>query len=400
MQVLTLTEYVPLELPRDALTVAQAELIYARAAGKLGVEAPGPATGHRWRLTPGGWVGYLPIDDDLAISLQPRVKLGNIFRMLEYAYHLDVFGPDDAIHGCTALSDVYERLAGILARQVLSRSRRGLYRDYVPDDDRLLHVRGRIDLPRTAARPWDPQLHCHFQDHTADLEDNAILTQALSTIARSGLCSERTAPTVRQAYRTVAGPAPARSLVGADCLGRHYNRLNQDYRPMHALSRFFLDHSGPTHKTGDNEMVPFLVDMPLLFETFVARWLERHLPWRYTVTPQYALPLAGNAGLGIRVDLLLRDADGRVVCVMDTKYKLDDKPRLDDCQQVVAYAVACGCKEAVLLYPRKLDTAWEIWFGDVRVRALWFGLEGDLVEAGGGMVEELICGAVERSSLR
>lgn len=390
MQVLTLTEYVPLELPGDALTIAQAERIFERAAGKVDVAAPGPATGYKWRLTPGGWVGYLPVDNDLAISLQPRVELGNIFRMLEYAYNLEVFGPADTIHGCQALADVYERLAGILARQVLARARRGLHRDYVPEDDRLLHVRGRIDLPRAAARPWDPHLHCHFQEHTADLEDNAILTQALSAIARSGLCSERTAPTVRQAYRTVAGAAPARSLRAADCLGRHYNRLNQDYRPMHALSRFFLDHSGPTHKAGDHDMVPFLVDMPLLFETFVARWLERHLPWCYTVTPQYQLALAGNAGLGIRVDLLLRDADGRVVCVLDKKYKLDDKPRLEDCQQVVAYAVACGCTEAVLLYPRKLESVWEVWFGGVRVRALWFGLEGDLADAGGGMVGELI----------
>jgi 5-methylcytosine-specific restriction enzyme subunit McrC len=54
------------------------------------------------------------------------------------------------------------------------------------------------------------------------------------------------------------------------CVGRTYNRLNADYEPMHALCRFFLENSGPTHERGDRSMFPFLVDMSRLYELFVA----------------------------------------------------------------------------------------------------------------------------------
>lgn len=390
MRVLTLREYEPLELAKHELTDEQADSLHACAAGRLAIEAPGPATGHKWRLTPGGWVGYWPIAEDLALSLQPRVEIGNIFRMLEYAYDLKSFEMFKGVHGCSSLQEMYERLATVLARRVLDRSRRGLHRDYVPQEERLAHLRGRIDLPRAMSRPWDAHLSCRFQEHTADIDDNAILTQTLEVVARSGLCSGEAAASVRRAYRAVAGAAPARGATAAACLGRLYHRLNEDYEPMHGLCRFFLEHSGPTHRSGENAMIPFLVQMPGLFELFVARWLQAHLPAEVDLAAQHRIAFGHDDELEIRIDLLLRDRDGRALMVLDTKYKITDKPSMADCESVVAYAVGAGCREAVLIYPKAMDKPLDVQFGDVRVRTMSCDLSQDIEAAGQDLLTNIL----------
>lgn len=390
MRVLTLREYEPLELATNELTYEQAESLHARAAGRLSIEAPGPATGHKWRLTPGGWVGHWPIAEDLALSLQPRVEIGNIFRMLEYAYDLKSFEMFKGVHGCSSLQEMYERLAVVLARRVLDRSRRGLHRDYVPQEERLAHLRGRIDLPQAMRRPWDAHLQCCFQEHTADIDDNAILTQTLEVVARSGLCSGEAAASVRRAYRAVAGAAPARGATAAACLGRLYHRLNEDYEPMHGLCRFFLEHSGPTHRSGDNAMIPFMVHMPGLFEKFVAMWLRAHLPAEFDLLAQHDLSFGKNGELKIRIDMLLRDREGRALSVLDTKYKLADQPSMADCEQIVAYAVGSGCRDAVLVYPRTLGTPLDVKIGDVRVRTMEYDLSQELEIEGKRLLRDLL----------
>jgi 5-methylcytosine-specific restriction enzyme subunit McrC len=55
------------------------------------VEFPSPKTDHRWELTAQGWVGYIPLSPELGLSLQPKVSLEGLFRMLEYAYRLESF---------------------------------------------------------------------------------------------------------------------------------------------------------------------------------------------------------------------------------------------------------------------------------------------------------------------
>lgn len=389
VRVLTMTEYEPLVLDKHELDELHADLLYQQANGKISIEAPGPATGHKWKLTSNGYVGYWPIADDLALSLQPRVPLGNIFRMLEYAYDLSSFQMFDGISQCSSLREFYERLANVLAKRVLDRGRRGFHRTYVAWEERLGHVRGRVDILRSLRRPWEPTVPCHFEEHTADIDDNAILAQTLLVIARSGMCSGQTARTVRRAYRAIAGLAPARGATAADCLGRLYDRLNQDYQPMHALCRFFLEHSGPTQDAGDRDMIPFLVHMPALFERFVAVWLGRNLPPGLELRPQYSMSFGDSGELKIQIDLLLRDAEGRAVCVLDTKYKISGTPKLSDCEQVVAYAVANRCTEAVLVYPFTHLAPIDVPWGSVRLQTTSFVLDGDLQANGESMIAAL-----------
>lgn len=379
--VLELVEYRPRELTRDRISAADGRLLWERFGSKVEVTFPNPASNDCWLLQSLGWVGYIPVSPELGFSLQPKTPLSNIFRMLEYAYRLKSFEILAGLYEAASLQDFYERLANIFALRILDRARQGLYRTYVADADTLPYLCGNLELAERLRRPWGIQLPCNFQEHTGDVEENRILLWALNCVLHSGLCSERVLPTVRRAFRTLRSSANLEPFTSADCADRHYNRLNTDYRPLHALARFLIEHAGPTSDLGDRSMLPYLVSMALLFEQFVAQWFQEHLPRHLEVRAQEICPVGGD--LAFHIDMVLYErATDQPIAVLDTKYKVPQTPSLADISQVISYAVAKGCTDAILIYPTQLAQPLDTRVGGVRVRTLAFELGGDL-EAGG-----------------
>jgi 5-methylcytosine-specific restriction enzyme subunit McrC len=91
------------------------------------------------------------------------------------------------------------------------------------------------------------------------------------------------------------------------------------------------------------------------------------------------------------IDLVLYDAaKTEPLCVLDTKYKAASMPTSDDLAQVVAYAQAKGCNEAILVYPGPLTAPIDAKVGDIRVRSLAFSVSGDLDEQGYMFVQKMI----------
>ncbi len=392
-EVVELVEYEARLFPRGRIDELE-PLLVEHYREQVDVEAPGYRTGGRWRLTAKGWAGYIPLTSEFGLRLTPKVAIGNLFRMLEYAYRLrePSFRFLDDLIGCQTLEDYYERLANVLAKRVLDRGRKGFYRDYVGQAEQLPYVRGRLDVARSAVQPWDVRPHCHYHEHTADIEENQLLAWTLWDITHRGVCSERVLPTVRQAYRSLQGLASLQPFLPAACTGRRYNRLNEDYHPLHALCRFFLEQTGPSHRQGDRQVLPFLVNMESLFELFVAEWLKAHLPARWTVRAQERYLIGDGNGPRFDIDLVLYDTElGVVRCVLDTKYKAPDAPATADISQVVAYAEAKGCAEAVLIYPTPLHSPLDARVGQrIRVRSLTFSLAGDLEQAGNQFLTALL----------
>jgi 5-methylcytosine-specific restriction enzyme subunit McrC len=377
-----LKEYEPTRFSTARLPVDVAQSVWRNHASKISVEFPSIKTEGQTQLTSEGWVGYLPLSPTFAIRLSPKVQIANVFRMLEYAYELAGFDTH-ALMNCGSLEEFFDSLAAILARQVLHRSRVGLYRSYVEHAEELNCVRGRLDLLKTVRSPSKVALHCQYGEQTADIEDNQMLAWTLWCVARSSCCTERSSPLLRQAYRALAGQVsllPTRHDVLAS---RGYNRLNDDYRPMHALCAFFLRHLGPVHAAGENQMLPFLVNMASLYELFVARWLETHPPTGVTIKRQVRWTVGASEELYFKIDLVLFDVQtGRPICVLDTKYKAHEKVLPADVAQVTTYALGQDCHNAVLVYPIAIATPLDERIGKIRVRSFTFALDGDLERNG------------------
>jgi 5-methylcytosine-specific restriction enzyme subunit McrC len=219
----------------------------------------------------------------------------------------------------------------------------------------------------------------------------SILAWTLKRILQNGICTERSLPQVRRAYQSLQGLATPIPCNPQDCAGRLYNRLNQDYQPMHALCRFFLEQSGPSHRIGDRTMIPFLVDMAQLYELFVAEWLKDHPRPDFVVKPHESVVIGQEGRIKFDIDLVVYDRETqKALFVLDTKYKAPDHPGNDDISQVVTYATAKECDEAVLIYPKPLNLDERV--GKIRVRSLTFSLDGDLDQAGDRFLEDLFSG--------
>ena len=392
LRVIELPEYQTKSFAKEDLAEELVMALHEGYASQVGVEAPSFLNGNTWRLTSLGWVGYIPLAGDVHFSLAPKVPIQNLFGMLEYAYRLKGFRILEGLIDAESIAELYDRLALVLAKRVLDRVRRGLYRSYLGQDDSLPYVRGRLDLSAHLKDPARVTLPCRFEEHTADLEDNQILLWTLTRVLECGVCTERSLPFVRQARRALQGYAGVNPCSANCCVDRLYNRLNGDYEPMHALCRFFLEHTGPTHRAGDRRMLPILVDMERLFELFVVEWLKRHVPEQYLVRGQENVQFSLGQTVSISIDITVEDVStGQTVLVLDTKYKAPDQPAPADIEQVVAYAAAKGCRRAVLVYPAKLAGAvGGMWGQDIGVEALTFQLDGDIENRGQDFLAQIL----------
>ncbi len=382
MQVLRLAEHEPLYLAKDAFEYKRARYLWEHYSEQVDISEPSLKTADRWKLTSGGWVGYIPLTDGIGLALESKVPLQNIFRMLEYAYRLSSFRILDELMQAGSLQDFFERLANVLAERILDRVRKGVFRTYRLRRERLPYLRGRVDIGQALSTPWQLRFPCRYKDYTGDVEDNQILMWTLDRLARSGIRRDDVRASIRKAHHALQGAVTVTPFSPRDCTGRTYNRLNQDYDVLHALCRFFLENTGPTHEGGDHGMIPFLVNMDRLFELFVAEWMKVHLPNQWSLEAQDRVTVGSSAELRFDIDLVVRAAGtADVACVLDTKYK-SGKPTQADVAQVVAYAELRHTTDAVLIYPVRLDSALTADVGSIRVRSVSFSLDADLGEAG------------------
>src|SRR5262249_44483284 len=150
----------------------------------------------------------------------------------------------------------------------------------IDECEELPYVRGHLDVVRATLNSMRgiPRIPCHFQEHTADLEDNRILLWTLHQVRRQALSQEKVRIELDRARRALVGTITLERYSPSDCINRLYHRLNDDYAPMHGLCRFILEQTGPGIELGDRTFVPFELNMPQLFQTFVAEWLRANAP--------------------------------------------------------------------------------------------------------------------------
>lgn len=383
MPAYSLQEYETLVVPATAITPSQGYALWQQYGKQIGVTFPSPKTDGNWHLSGQGWVGHLALTPHLKFHLLPKVPLHALADMLCYAYGWHWL--DGLVHTAESPTHLYTILAHRLAQGVLQLVQQGLQHDYQPQLAPLTAVRGRLKLP---TQPPHTRHLCHTHTHTADIPHNQLLAHTLHLILQSQLCPTET-PHLQRALRTLAHISP-RPFTPADIDNLTYTRLNQaNYQPLHALCRFFLAHTLPNHRAGHAPSHPFLINMPLLFEQFIAAWLIDHLPAPYTLHIQ---PQIHTSLLPIRPDLVIYNQPGQAVMVLDTKYKNTNTAVASDIHQISFYAQALNCPEAILIYPKPLAKPLAASAKNVRLRTLTFNLGQPIPQAGKAFLKQLLNG--------
>ncbi|MCB8927335.1 MAG: restriction endonuclease [Ardenticatenaceae bacterium] len=389
---LRIREYESLNLPADQLPDWVGELLWRNLdqnGRKLLISFPSPKTDGQWQLTAQGWVGQIQVPHQLTLTITPKVSNARLFQLWEMAYDLNLAELAEGLTAVHSLPAFFSLLAQILAQRVIHRGRQGFQQAYLQETAELPYVRGKLLTRQPSTSSPSVTLACRYDAHTADIPDNQIVAYTLHQIARSGQCSPAAQTAVRRAYHLLQPLVSLRPFQPQDCQNRTYSRLNQDYATLHALCRFFLEHTGPLLDEGQHQLMPFLLNMAQLYERCVANWLQAELPPPYRIKVQENTVLGPHDELRFQIDLTLYGENGRPLAVLDTKYKTPDKPSQADISQVITYAKARGCHHALLIYPQPLSQPLNVAVGDVQLHTVTFGLDEPVAQAGEQLLTQL-----------
>lgn len=355
------------------------------------INSPSISTNNEWQLTPNGIVGFIPLPNDTILNLIPKVNISNIFEMITYAYNLRSFRFLDDLVRSEQFEGYFDKLANILANMINTRVRKGLYCSYINKNERLQYIRGRINFPVFARLVTKNIIPCCYEERSADIKENQVLLWTLKCILCSNLCSKNTSDLIRKAYRSLFRGVSLVPYTSHDAVCKSYHRLNSDYYPMHCLCRFFLDNCTPSHMAGGQEVTPFLVNMPRLFELFVAEWIRAHLPHGFSLKAQEQYDFDAQGKISFKIDIVLYDdANDSIKAVLDTKYKISNSPETSDISQIITYAYAKNSKDAILIFPSESTEHIDRTIKDIRVRNVIFSLDDDLNDAGEKMLNEIL----------
>lgn len=380
-----LTEHASSYFNAEELTYSQGFLLFERFGEFLHVEFPSPPTGNRWRITPKGWIGAFPLDRATTFIARPKLPIQNLAQMLALVYELPLTSFPDLV-SCSALPELYDKLAQFLAASAHRILMGGPHQSYRPAAKSLMAVRGRLDIPRLISKPIGSGIPCRFEERSGEIIENQAILWTLERILRSGFCSADTRNECRDVYRRFLSVTTGRRVESEELRALKYTRLTERYRTAHALCLLFLENSAPIAETGAVETVPFLLQMPRLFEQFVAKWLGQRLRKAnagLSLRKQELNSVGATGIVGFIIDLVIYDdSAGTAVCVLDTKYKDVVAPASDDVAQIGYYALLKGCNLGGLVYPVAVAQEWEGMSGAVSTFRSSFTLDDDLEIAG------------------
>ena len=171
---LTLREYGAEIVP---LTTEQAGALCRAGDGKYLAVGLHDSPGH-WRVIANHYVGSINVVG-LQVLVRPKIPLRNLFLLLEVGLR-ERDWHDEAVRFETT-EDLLPALVSFFARTTETTLARGLYHSYREQRDRLIALRGRVDIARQLTQPGVViPTACKFTEFTADLIENSYLKAAVS----------------------------------------------------------------------------------------------------------------------------------------------------------------------------------------------------------------------------
>ncbi len=311
----------------------------------LSVE-PGEQPGYR-QVAARNYVGSVNVAG-LQVLVRPKIPLRNLFLLLEIGLPEQHW--DDVLYETN--SDLLPALVSSFARTTKTTLARGLYHSYREQRDRLVALRGRVDIARQFAQPGVViPTACRFTEFTADLIENSYLKAAVSRCLRVAGVLPIDRRRLMQHLVTLedVGDVPHHHTDSGRVV---FTRLNEHYKPALRLAELVLANLTLQDRIGETQASSFMLDMNKLFERFVTERLRNALRGRLTLKSPHPDRLDYGGHVAIRPDLLFVRG-GAPKFVADIKYKLTDDTaagRSADYYQLLAYTTALDLPEGVLIY--------------------------------------------------
>lgn len=261
---------------------------------------------------------------DVTITINPRYG-NDIFNYI-VGYAANVYIPDgasDVSFGHQANS--YWQIA-LLWRAMLEKALRNaqIPKQYQRVTKNQRYFRGRLDVTKhLRTNMFDSsRFYCTYEKLSMDNVINRTVRTVYKILCLKGLSD--VVGEFENYDKRLAAFGVLDDVDLDDIRGVRYTRLTDAYRPMMAISAIILNHRNASDsKASDEKGFSYFIDLAELWELYLLRVLQRHLPKDYCV---YSLNktkgdylLRGNMR-EIRPDILI-EREGTVVAIIDAKYK-------------------------------------------------------------------------------
>jgi len=256
--------------------------------------------------------------------MRGNIRIKNIYYMLSYAYRtLRETGFDNV--AAESFDNIHDLFAAIIILGVGRQVKRGLHRDYIPKEEILPGVRGRIRVSDSIKQQtlFHRKLACAYDDFSENTLHNQALKSTMLMLLQHGHVKPENKKALRKLllyFGDVTKVAP--TAIRWDAL--RFHRHNSSYRMLVGICRLAIKGLLLTTEAGSLRLATWLQDeeMHLLYERFVLSYYQTHHP-NYAPRAAYIeWNLWDDADIAflpsMKTDITL--TNGGKQLVIDTKY--------------------------------------------------------------------------------
>ena len=333
-----------------------------------------------YSLRPGSTVGAVEIGE-LSVLIEPKIGIPQLLSLACYA--ISKFKPRPEafdFHREDALPDVLALALSAAARRAFSR---GLLHGYRTEEEALHTVRGRIRFDEQIRRRFGLLLpvEVRYDEFTDDILANRLVRAAAARLGGMRL-RPRARTGLGRVMAMLDNVSPEEFPPNAVPEVR-FDRLNEHYREVVALSRLVLRHGSFESRRGQVRASGFLMDMNVVFQEFLTVALRETLRVSDRVFLEKTIgSLDETDRVHLRPDLTWW-LGGECVFVGDAKYKrvtVESVPNAD-LYQLLAYVTALDLPGGLLVYAEgQADTAYRVRHSGKRLEVAALDLSGTLDE--------------------
>ncbi len=310
--------------------------------------------------------------DDLSLNL----LIKNLVNWIEYSTKFDypyINLKIDFSH----THDLQELFISLYVRYVQAALKRSGFYKYEEKTEDLSTIRGRFDLRdyycnKYAKSKFD-KFSCTYSTFEFDNLLNQIIKYTLKYISKLSKTNSTNQKIIRKILMRMSDVSD-KKCIPSDCDKIKLSKMQNNYRIILSMSKIFLMNSCSSYNVDKNESFCFLFPTEVLFEGFVAGFLQHILSEEAIVKIQDKEILSrkvyyGNeeidTNITLRPDIVVNHKE-KGIFILDTKYKetstlselahntrlLKDEIRSGDIYQVLVYAIKNGRDKVYLLYPQ------------------------------------------------
>lgn len=253
-----------------------------------------------------------------------NISIKNIYYMLSYAYQtLRETGFDNV--AAEDFDNIHDLFAAIIIRGVGNQLKRGLHRDYIPMEEALPGLRGRIRMSESINQQTlsHGKLVCSYDEFTENSPHNQALKSTMLLLLRHGNVKSDNKEALRKLL-LYFGDVTAIQPTAIRWDGLKYHRNNASYRMLIGICRLAIKGLLLTTEAGTHRLATWLQDeeMYRLYQRFVLSYYQQHHPDYSPRAAYIEWDLWDEADKtylpAMQTDLTLQKGNKRLI--IDTKY--------------------------------------------------------------------------------